>query len=152
MITESDWAELGKEVTTDHWGVYAIKLGGEKPESVWNYRKNISEIASPLIHDGVFYMGEKGILTSLDAKTGELIKRDRIADGSPKVYASPIAADGKVYIGTLDGSVVVVRAAGEWETLASVDLGDEIWATPAISDGKLYVRTRRKLFSFGSAK
>ncbi len=91
-------------------------------------------------------------MTSIDIETGEMIKRDRIADGSPKVYASPIAAEGKIYIGTLEGSMVVLKAGGEWETLASVDLEDEIWATPAIADGTLYVRTRGKLYSFGSAK
>lgn len=151
VITESDWTDLGAEVTTDHWGVYAIKLpkGEGEPEKLWNYRKNIPEISSPLVHDGVFYMVGKGIVTSLDAKTGELIKRDRIAEGSPKVYASPVAADGKVFIGTLEGSMVVLSAKGEWETLSSVDLEDEIWATPAIADGRLYVRTRGKLYSFG---
>lgn len=149
VITESDWTELGQEVTTDHWGAYAIRLDGEKPETVWNYRKNASEIASPLVHDGVFYMINEGILTSLDAATGELIKRERIADGSPKVYASPIVADGKLYLGTLEGTMVVVSARGDWETLYSVDFGDEIWATPAIVDGRLYVRTRGKLYGFG---
>ncbi|HXV77091.1 MAG TPA: PQQ-binding-like beta-propeller repeat protein [Candidatus Polarisedimenticolaceae bacterium] len=151
VISESDWTELGKEVMTEHWGAYAIRLGGEKAEHLWNYRSNVSEIASPLVLDGVFYMVDKGILTSLDVKTGELIKRDRIAEGSPKVYASPVAADGKIYLATLDGSVVVIRAAGEWETLSRVDLDDEIWATPAIADGRLYLRTRHKLFSFGSS-
>jgi outer membrane protein assembly factor BamB len=152
VITESDWTELGKEVTVDHWGAYAVALGGEKPQTVWNYRKNVSEIASPLVHDGVFYMAEKGVLTSLDAKTGELIKRDRVGEGSPKIYASPIAGDGKVYVGTLDGTMVTLSARGEWEKLASVDLGDEIWATPAIADGTLYVRTRGKLYAFGNGK
>jgi len=152
VITETDWTTLGKEVTKEHWGAYAIRLGDGEPERLWNYRKNVPEISTPLVHDGVFYMVEKGILTSLDATTGELIKRDRIGDGSPKVYASPVAADGKIYIGTLDGKMAVVSLTGDWQSLASVDLGDEIWATPAIVDGKLYVRTRGKLYSFGAAK
>ena len=79
-----------------------------------------------------------------------MIKRDRLGEGSPKIYASPVAADGKVYIGTLDGTMVVVSEQGEWETLSSNDFDDEIWATPAIADGKLYVRTRGKLYSFGT--
>ncbi len=152
VITESDWTELGREVTTDHWGAYAVRLGGDEPETLWNYRKNVSEIASPLVHGGVFYMVEKGILTALDAATGELIKRERITDGSPKVYASPVAADGKLYLATLDGTLVVLRAGGDWEPLYSVDFEDEIWATPAIVDGKLYVRTRGKLYAFGAGK
>jgi outer membrane protein assembly factor BamB len=152
VITEEDWSDLGEEVTTDHWGAYAIKLpqGEGEPEKLWNYRKNIPEISSPLVHDGVFYMADKGILTTLDAETGELLKRDRLGEGSPKIYASPVAADGKVFIGTLDGSMVVVSAKGEWEPLSSVDFDDEIWATPAIADGRLYVRTRSKLYSFGN--
>ena len=152
VITESDWITLGKEVTKDHWGAYGIRIDGEKPERIWNYRKNVSEIATPLVHDGVFYMVEKGILTSLDAETGELIKRDRLTDGSPKVYASPVVAEGKIYLGTLDGTMAVVSAVGDWQILASVDFGEEIWATPAIADGKLYVRTRGKMYSFGAAK
>jgi outer membrane protein assembly factor BamB len=153
-ISLEDWTALGKEVTTNNFGVYAIELpGGDgKPEKLWNYRKNIPEIATPLVHDGVFYMVAKGIVTSIDVKTGEMIKRDRIAEGSPKVYASPIAADGKIYVGTLEGSIYVLKAAGEWETLSSVDLDEEIWASPAIADGHLYVRTRGKLYSFGSTE
>jgi outer membrane protein assembly factor BamB len=150
-ISPADWKAIGDEMVNDNWGVYAVRLpaDGGKPERLWNYRKNVTEISSPLVHDGVFYMVEKGIVTALDASTGELLKRDRIGEGSPKVYASPVAADGKIYIGTLDGTLAVLAAGGEWEVLTTVDLDDEIWASPAIADGRLYVRTRGKLFSFG---
>jgi len=153
VITLKDWNDLGEGIKTDNFGVYAIKLpeGDGKPEKLWNYRKNIPEISTPVVHDGVLYMVEEGIVSSLDVETGELIKRDRIEEGSPKVYASPIIADGKIYVGTLEGSMVVLKAGGEWETMASVDLGEEIWATPAIADGQLYVRTRGKLYAFGTA-
>ena len=152
-ISAKDWKALGDEMVNDNWGVYAVQLptGSGKPKVLWNYRKNVADIATPLVHDGVFYMVRDGIVTSLDAKTGELLKRGRLEEGSPKVYASPIAADGKIYIGTLEGTMFVLSAKGEWETLASVDLDDEIWASPAIADGRLYVRTRKKLYSFGVA-
>ncbi len=152
-ISEEDWTTLGHEMGGDHFGVYAIKLpsGESKAEKIWNYRKNIPEISTPLAHGGIVYTVEKGIVTSLDAETGEMIKRDRIAEGSPKVYASPVAADGKIYIGTLEGSMFVLKAGGEWETISSVDLEDEIWASPAIADGHLFVRTRGKLYAFGAA-
>ena len=152
-ISAKDWKMIGDEMTNDNWGVYAIRLPKKdgKPEKLWNYRKNVADIPSPLVHDGVFYMVLEGILTTLDSKTGELLKRDRIAEGSPKIVASPVMADGKIYIGTQEGKMFVVSAGGEWETLASVDLGEEIWASPAIADGQLYVRTRGKLYSFGAA-
>ena len=153
-ITKQDWTTLGEGMGSDHFGVYAIKLptGEGKPEKLWNYRKNIPEISTPLVHDGVVYTADKGVVTSIDVKTGEMIKTGRIGESSPKIYASPIVADGKIYIGTLEGSMVVLKAGGEWETLSSVDLKEEIWATPAIADGQLYVRTRGTLYSFGTTK
>jgi len=152
-ISAKDWKTVGDVMASDNWGVYAVRVptGSGKPKILWNYRKNVADIASPLVHDGVFYMVRDGIVTSLDAKTGKLLKRGRLGEGSPKVYASPIAADGKIYIGTLEGTMFVLSTAGKWETLASVDLDDEIWASPAIADGRLYVRTRGKLYSFGVA-
>jgi outer membrane protein assembly factor BamB len=151
-ITAKDWKTLGDSMVNDNWGVFAIRLAGAKgkPKVLWNYRKNVADIASPLVYGDVFYMVRDGVVTSLDVETGELLKRGRIGDGSPKVYASPVAADGKIYIGTLDGEMVVLQAGGEWDTLTTVDLGEEIWASPAIVDGTLYVRTRGKLYSFGS--
>jgi outer membrane protein assembly factor BamB len=66
-------------------------------------------------------------------------------------YASPIGVDGKVYIASERGKVVVLRAAGEWEILAINEFGSDIYATPAVSDGQLYVRTRDALYAFGSS-
>jgi outer membrane protein assembly factor BamB len=151
-ISTADWETLGEEVKGDDWGVYAIRVpkGEGTPEILWNYRKNVSEIASPVVHDGVFYMVQDGILTSLDVKTGELLKRDRLGEGSAKVYASPVVAGGKIYVGTLEGEMVVLDAGREWTGVSKVDLGDEIWASPAVVDGDLYVRTRGKLYRFGT--
>ena len=93
-------------------------------------------------------MVKDGIVTSLDPRTGALHKRDRLGSEKMKVYASPVAADGKVYLAGLEGQVAVVKAGAQWEVLGVNDLDDEIWASPAIVDGHLYVRTKGKLFSF----
>ena len=70
--------------------------------------------------------------------------------GSPKVYASPVAADGKLYVATLDGRVVVLAAGRDWQVLGLNDLGEEIYATPAIADDRLLVRTRGSLYAFAA--
>ncbi|MCP4205335.1 MAG: PQQ-like beta-propeller repeat protein [bacterium] len=149
-ITIEDWQRVEREMVNEHWGVYAIRVGDGSAETVWNYRKNVPYIPSPLVHDDVFYMIKDDIITSLDPKTGEVLKRGRLGESKSKVYASPIAADGKIYIGTLDGDVAVLRAGAEWSVLASNTLGDEIWASPAIADGHLYVRTKGKLYAFAA--
>jgi outer membrane protein assembly factor BamB len=77
-----------------------------------------------------------------------VIKQGRLQGAIDKYFASPVGADGKLYLISQDGTVSVVQAAGEWEVLAVNPLGDEVFATPAIADGKLYIRTRSALYCF----
>lgn len=164
-ITAKDWTHMAKELVNDGWGVHAIRVpssgapadGKVKPEIVWSYQKNVPYIPSPLVYDGVFYMVKDDVVTSLDAATGQLLKRGRLGSGKGKVYASPVIAGGKIYVGTLDGKLVVLEAgrrasgatpASDWAVAQTNDLGDEIWASPAIAGEHLYVRTRGKLYDF----
>jgi outer membrane protein assembly factor BamB len=148
-ISEEEWNTIVGELGTSEWGVFAIRLGQGEPKVAWNYRKNVSYIPSPLVYDGVFYMAKDGIVTSLDPRTGALHKRDRLSrDDKLKVYASPVAADGKVFFAGLEGKLAVLKAGAQWEVLAVNDLGDEIYATPAIAGKSLYVRTKGKLYCF----
>ncbi|MDH3745686.1 MAG: hypothetical protein OES47_11365, partial [Acidobacteriota bacterium] len=152
MLTAGDWEHMREELVNDAFGVYAVRIGGTEggAQILWNYRKNVPYIPSPLLYEGVFYMVHDGIVTSLDPKTGELHKRDRLGAGSPKVQASPVAADGKIFVPTLEGQLAVLTAGAEWEVLGLYDLGEEIHATPAIADGHLYLRTKTALYSFES--
>ena len=64
-------------------------------------------------------------------------------------YASPVAAEGKIFLANTEGKVTVLKAAGAWEVMEVNDLGEEIHATPALSGGRIYVRTRSSLYCFG---
>jgi outer membrane protein assembly factor BamB len=152
-LSAEDWQQLNQSMSTDDWGIHAIRLPGQnaKPEILWSSQQSVPYIPTGIVVDGALYLVKDGIVSSYDTQSGELLKRGRLAKGSPKVYASPVAADGKIFIGTLDGQMVVLQAGAQWEVLATNDLEDEIWATPAIVDGFIYVRTRGKLFSFSAA-
>ena len=63
--------------------------------------------------------------------------------------ASPVAADGRIYVANELGTVVVFRAADTLDVLARNDLQESITATPAIADNKLYIRTAGHLWAFG---
>ena len=155
-VTAEEWRVLNGEMTAEGWGVFAIGLEREPgpPKVLWNYRKNVPYIPSPLVDENVFYMVKDGIVTCLDPRTGELHKRERLGGEKMKVYASPVAGDGKVYFAGLEGQVAVVKAGPQWEVLGINDLDEPIWATPAIVGGRFYVRTKARLYSFseGSAK
>lgn len=150
-ISSKDWQNLGDEMVNDKWGVHAIKVPRDangNPNVQWHYQQNVPYIPSPVVYDDVFYMVKDSIVTSLDARTGKLLKRGRLDEGA-KVYASPVAADGKIYISTLGGQVAVVKAGADWALLASNEIGEEIHASPAILDGRIYVRTKSRVYSFG---
>jgi outer membrane protein assembly factor BamB len=149
-LSADDWKRATGEIMSDAWGVFAIRLpeGDGQPVIAWNYRKNVPSIPSPLFYGERFYMVDDGIVTSLDPRSGDLLKRDRLGNGSSKVYASPVAADGRIYIADMDGRVTVLADGPEWKVLATNDLNEEIWATPAIVDGRLYVRTKSKVYAF----
>ena len=96
-----------------------------------------------MINDG-------GVLTTLDADTGKVRKQARLRGAVDHYYASPVAGDGKVYIVSQAGVVVVLDAARDQEILSTAELDDEVYATPAIAGGRIFVRTRGALYCFGS--
>jgi outer membrane protein assembly factor BamB len=117
----------------------------------WRVTRLLSDVPSVLLYKGVLYLVKKGgIATTLSPKTGEILKQGRLKGALDSYYASPVAADGKVFFVSEAGKVAVVKAGGnDWEVLAVNDLGEECYATPAIAGGRIYVRTRSSLYSFG---
>ncbi len=93
-----------------------------------------------------------GIVTALDLATGQVLKEGRATGAGGKYYASPTAADGKVFVASVDGKVTVLKAGAQWDVLGVNDLGDEIYATPALAGGRIYVRTRGTLYCFGAPR
>jgi outer membrane protein assembly factor BamB len=141
--------------TTSGHGVTAVRLSGSgdltSSNVVWRVKKSYPSIPSPLIYRGVMYlMKEGGIVTSLDPASGQVLKQGRTPDALEEYYASPVAADGKIFLVSASGKVTVLKADAQWEILAMNDLDEEVWATPAIAGGNLYIRTRNTLYSFGT--
>ena len=122
-----------------------------EPRELWRYERAFNGvIPSALVYDKVIYLIKNGgILETLDAETGTMLKRGRVREAIEGYTASPVAADGKVYLASEGGKVAVLRAGGQWEIVAVNDLGGEIFATPALSKGKVFVRTGEHLYCFG---
>lgn len=134
-------------------GLVAIELdtvdGAIRPRVLWTYRKLVPNIASILLYrDILFFINQGGILTSMDPASGEIIKRARLNHGSG-YYASPVAAEGRIYLIDTDGKLAVVSAEAEWNVLHTSDFGESCHATPAIAGGRIYVRTGKTLYCFG---
>ena len=134
----------------------AIRLKGTKngavqSEELWSYERSFQDvIPSPLLYQGVLYFVKNGgILTAMDAVTGKMLKQGRLREAIDGYSSSPVAAEGRIYIASEAGNMSVVKAGGEWRTLAVNVLEGDIFATPALSGGKIFVRTSEWLYCFG---
>jgi outer membrane protein assembly factor BamB len=141
--------------TTSGHGLTAVRLAGQgditSSNVVWRVTKTYPSIPTPLIYRGVMYlMKEGGIVSSLDPASGQILKQGRTPDALEEYYASPVAADGKIFLVSASGKVTVLKADPQWEILAMNDLDEEVWATPAIAGNNLYIRTRNAMYSFGA--
>ena len=121
----------------------------EPPRVIWLENKSAAEVPSPLYYDDLIYMIKNGgIVSCLEAESGELQYRERLgARGS--YYASPIVAGNKVYAASEQGIVVVFQCGKSLEILARNDLGENIYATPGVVEDRIYIRTTGHLFCFG---
>jgi outer membrane protein assembly factor BamB len=114
----------------------------------WSYSRGLPTVPSSVVYNGVMYMvKDGGIITSLDATTGELLKQGR-AVGAGNYYASLVAGDGKVYVISEGGVVTVLKSGREWSILGSTDFQERIMATPVISNGVMLIRTDAALYAF----
>src|SRR5512136_1717663 len=152
-LTAGEWDVFRMMMASEN-GLLAIKLGGRGDMTDtavrWRYQKPVPQVPSTLLYRGsLFMINDSGILTSFNPATGDVIKQGRLKTAIDKYFASPVGADGKVWLISQDGTVSVVSAKGEWETLAVNALGDEVFATPAFADRRIYIRTREMLYAFG---
>lgn len=143
-------------IQTNGWGgadsVRAFKLPGSKGDvgektMIWEQKKNASKLPS-LIYaaPNVFSVTEGGMAWCANATTGELLWRERV-DG--KFSASPILADGRIYITGDEGETVVLSASEKFEVLARNPLREPVQASPAVWRDHFIVRGIKSLYCIG---
>jgi outer membrane protein assembly factor BamB len=121
----------------------AIRPGGRgdisKTHVVWHVPTGAPYISSLVYYQGLLYMaGDVGVVTCVDAKTGERVWRERL-DGV--FTASPVAGDGKIYMLSESGDTIVLKAGRQAEVLSRNTIDGRILASPALSGGRLFIRT-----------
>jgi outer membrane protein assembly factor BamB len=152
-VTRAEYEGMRNIFATAKNRIVAIKPGGKgditKTHVLWEHGEQLPYVPSPLVVGGlVFMVKNNGIVTALDAKTGEVTRRAR-AGGVASYYASPVAADGKVYLLSERGHVTVISAERKWKVLFRSRFPEDTYATPALVDGKVYLRTTGHLYCFG---
>ncbi len=127
----------------------AIKPGGQgdvtKTHTVWRQvEKNPQRIGCGVIHEGRLYLANApGTVECLDAKTGNLIWKERVGDN---LWGSLLVAKDRLYVSGYDGTTYVLAAGPKFELLARNELKEEMYAAPAVSNGELFLRTYEYLY------
>ncbi|MGB0581567.1 MAG: PQQ-binding-like beta-propeller repeat protein, partial [Limisphaerales bacterium] len=103
-------------------------------------------LSSPLVVNDRLYVVKSGGLSScFDARNGSIHWELTRLRTYGAYYASPVAADGKVFLTGRNGFVVVLEDGPDLKILAKNDMDEEILATPSIADGRLFIRTRNSI-------
>ena len=138
---------------------FALKSGGTgditKSHILWTQTKGLPYIPSGIVYrEQLVTVRDGGIVSAVDAKSGKQLYSQRAA-ATGRYYASPIAANGNIYLTSLEDGVVTVLKAGtdKAEVIAKSEaFGERVAATPAIADDMLYVRTASKIYAFAKKK
>ena len=120
---------------------------------VWSRSGRGSYMPTPLSYKGNLYvLSNNGLFDAYNLKTGAEVYRQRLPLVGSGFSASPIAADGKIYLSNEDGEILVIAAGDKFEHVATNSMGELLMATPAISQGVMYVRSAQSLIAIGRKK
>jgi outer membrane protein assembly factor BamB len=114
----------------------------------WQIDEVTPYVSSPVLYDGTLYFtkNRNAILSSVDAKTGELIFEGRRLPEMDSIYASPVAAAGRIYWCSREGTTVVTKHGPKFEVLATNTVDEPIDASPAIVGKDLIIRSETNLY------
>ncbi|HKZ81804.1 MAG TPA: PQQ-binding-like beta-propeller repeat protein [Pyrinomonadaceae bacterium] len=132
----------------------AIPLGGagDLGDAVaWKYVKGTAYVPSPILYGDYLYLTtDRGILTCLDSKTGE-VKYEGGRVPIPATFtASPIAFDGKILLTSEDGDTFIIKAGPKHEVIGTNSVGEPVYASPAVADGRIFIRGEKNLYCIGN--
>jgi outer membrane protein assembly factor BamB len=133
----------------------AIRLGGsgdltDSPSVVWKYNKGTAYVPSPILVGPYLYlMTDKGLLTCLDARTGEVQYEGGRVPVPATFTASPVAFGDRLLLTSEDGDTFFVKTGPKHEVLGQASVGEPVYASPALAEGKVFIRGESHLFAIG---
>jgi hypothetical protein len=134
--------------------IKAFKLGakGDLKETnlAWEQKKGTPKVPSMIyVKPYLFTIQDTGIATCIKADNGEVIWQERVGGG---FSASPVSAEGRIYLLDNKGETTVIEAGPKFKVLAKNPLDGQVQSSIAISGGRLYLRTDKNLYCIGSGK
>jgi outer membrane protein assembly factor BamB len=124
-------------------------LNGRDPTVAWKLDRALPYVPTPIaIGEHLYILSDAGVMTCVTAATGKPVWQQRLGGN---FYASPVSVNGRIYVVTRSGEVIVLEAGPEYKVLGKSTLPELTDATPAIANGRLYIRTLNHLMCIGDA-
>ncbi len=133
----------------------AVKTGGEgdvtKTHRVWRSEGKLPQrVGSGILHEGHLYLSDAdGSAECIEAATGKVVWKERLGG---KLWGSLLLAEGRIYVGNLEGQTFVLEASPVFKQVAKSDLGETTYAAPVASAGAIFLRTHRHLWCIAPGK
>ena len=129
----------------------AVRITDSKPDILWQNRKGLPYVPSPVGVGNRFYiLSDGGVLTCVKAEDGSEVYSERIF--TDKAYSSPVLVGDRLFITGRSGQVAVIAAGDKYQKLGDGQLGEDTDATPAIAGGRMFFRTKTHLICLPAAK
>ena len=154
-ITAEDVATMKSMMAKGENVLVAVRPGGRgnlgTNHVAWRQTRGLPYVPSPLYYRGrVYLVKDGGMASCYDARTGQVNYQQERLNALGNYYASPVAADGRIMVASLDGKVTVFAAGGDApKVLHQADFKERIAATPALAENQVYIRTPTALYAFG---
>ena len=120
---------------------------GTAPELAYEIKEARPYVVTPVVKEPlVFLWNDQGIITCLDAPTGDVRWRERVGGN---FFGSPVRVGDHLYGISREGELVVVAASDQFKLVSRIDLGERSNSTPAVAGGVMYLRTVSHLMAIG---
>jgi outer membrane protein assembly factor BamB len=135
-------------------GDLTLKEGSTTSDSIaWSRTGRGSYMPTPLVYRGVLYvLANNGVFDAYDLQSGKELYRQRLPQVGSGFSASPVAADGKIYLSNEDGEMLVIAAGPAFAHVATNPMGELLMATPALSEGVMIVRSSTAVSAIGTRR
>ena len=159
-VTRDEWEVVLRFFTEGRNSAFAVKAGAHGDATAshvfWKKTRGLPYVPSGIVYRGQYFLvKDGGLVTAYDVKTGKDIYVQERAAAEGRYNASPVAANGYIYVTSFEEGIITVLKAGgpRPEVTARNDaLGERVSATPAIADDTLYLRTAGHLYAFSETR
>ncbi len=123
------------------------KQAGRKATVAWKLDRDLPYVPTPIaVGEHLYILSDAGMMTCVVSATGKQVWQESLG---ARFYASPVSVNGRIYVVTRSGEMIVLKAGAEYKVLAKSALGEKSDATPAIANGRMYIRTLNHLICIG---